>query len=264
MTKIIVVGNRATILEALVELKFVNLQVLAIQDSNLAIYCDQKNITHSKIITNNDLYSQIINAEFDLLLCSGWPYKIDIQKFHKQKLINFHPSLLPFYPGKHAITESLEKFGPFGVTAHFMDENLDTGEIIEQIRFEPTTVPSADFMFHSLFKLEKFLATNVITRYLNSGEIISLNVTPFSRDINYYQSDWRESVKFINGRVGSIPSSHGKFNFSAKNKDIRISKSWIVTCDIFDKIFSELESGFVVEYSSGYLFSGVDGWLYFE
>jgi hypothetical protein len=116
----------------------------------------------------------------------------------------------------------------------------------------------------SLFKLEKFLATKVLARFLASGDIISIKETPFSRDINYYQSNWRESVKYIHAKVGTLHSAHGKFNFSAKNKDIKISKSWIVTCDIFNQIFSELESGCVVDYSSGYLFSGVDGWLYFE
>lgn len=45
--------------------------------------------------------------------------------------INFHPGPLPEARGSGYHIAILENWGYFGVTAHFMDENFDTGDIIE-------------------------------------------------------------------------------------------------------------------------------------
>ena len=54
-------------------------------------------------------------------------------KAWKWRILNIHPSLLPKYPGTHAIKEAFragEKES--GVTVHFVDEGVDTGPIILQ------------------------------------------------------------------------------------------------------------------------------------
>ncbi|HEX3692864.1 MAG TPA: phosphoribosylglycinamide formyltransferase [Solirubrobacteraceae bacterium] len=48
-------------------------------------------------------------------------------------VINVHPSLLPAFPGLHAIEQALA-YGVkvFGVTVHFVDDGCDTGPVILQ------------------------------------------------------------------------------------------------------------------------------------
>ncbi|SHF17391.1 formyltetrahydrofolate-dependent phosphoribosylglycinamide formyltransferase [Seinonella peptonophila] len=49
------------------------------------------------------------------------------------KIVNIHPSLLPAFPGKHAIEEAFTyPVKITGVTIHFIDEGIDTGPIIAQ------------------------------------------------------------------------------------------------------------------------------------
>jgi len=50
-----------------------------------------------------------------------------------QAVINVHPSLLPAFPGLHAIEQALA-YGVkvFGVTVHFVDGGVDTGPVILQ------------------------------------------------------------------------------------------------------------------------------------
>jgi phosphoribosylglycinamide formyltransferase-1 len=57
-------------------------------------------------------------------------------------IINVHPSLLPSFPGAHAVRDALaEGVKVTGVTVHFIDEAVDHGPIIAQ---EPVTVAAGD------------------------------------------------------------------------------------------------------------------------
>jgi phosphoribosylglycinamide formyltransferase 1 len=56
------------------------------------------------------------------------------------RVINVHPSLLPDYPGAHAIDDALAAgCATTGVTVHYVDEGLDTGPVIvqEEVPVEP-------------------------------------------------------------------------------------------------------------------------------
>ncbi len=56
------------------------------------------------------------------------------------RIVNVHPSLLPAFPGLHAIDEALAAgVETTGVTVHLVDEGLDTGPVLaqEQVPVEP-------------------------------------------------------------------------------------------------------------------------------
>jgi phosphoribosylglycinamide formyltransferase-1 len=56
---------------------------------------------------------------------------------YPKRIINIHPSLLPHYKGMHAIEQALaDGRGIFGVTVHYVNEGMDEGEIIEQVRLQ--------------------------------------------------------------------------------------------------------------------------------
>jgi phosphoribosylglycinamide formyltransferase 1 len=56
-------------------------------------------------------------------------------------VINVHPSLLPDFPGLHAIEQAIEHGAEtFGVTVHFVDKGIDTGPVILQ---EAVQLPGA-------------------------------------------------------------------------------------------------------------------------
>src|SRR5436309_7498391 len=56
------------------------------------------------------------------------------------RIVNVHPSLLPAFPGAHAIRDAIAAgVTTTGVTVHFVDEGLDTGPVIaqEEVPIEP-------------------------------------------------------------------------------------------------------------------------------
>lgn len=57
---------------------------------------------------------------------------VAIERF-PNRIVNIHPSLLPSFPGAHAVQDALEHgVTVSGVTVHFIDEEVDHGPIIYQ------------------------------------------------------------------------------------------------------------------------------------
>lgn len=73
----------------------------------------------------------------DLLVLAGF-MKILPGEFVKKrypKIINIHPSLLPAFPGAHAVRDALSASATeTGCTIHLVDEGLDSGPILAQQR----------------------------------------------------------------------------------------------------------------------------------
>lgn len=69
------------------------------------------------------------------------------------RLVNLHPSLLPAFPGLHAVDDALAAgVRVMGSTAHLVDEGMDTGRILDQAWFpvEPGADPVA--VRHRIFE----------------------------------------------------------------------------------------------------------------
>lgn len=59
--------------------------------------------------------------------------KGELLSSYKNRIINFHPSLLPYYKGRNAIDKAvLDGAQILGNTAHFLTEDVDGGPIIMQ------------------------------------------------------------------------------------------------------------------------------------
>jgi phosphoribosylglycinamide formyltransferase-1 len=73
----------------------------------------------------------VVLAGFMELLGAGF-----IRRF-AGRIVNVHPSLLPAFPGVHAIERALEHgVKATGVTVHFVDEGIDSGAIVLQEALE--------------------------------------------------------------------------------------------------------------------------------
>ncbi len=63
-------------------------------------------------------------------------------KAYRGRILNIHPSLLPAFPGAHAIRDAYQHGSKMtGVTVHFVTEELDNGPILLQ---EPVAVSDKD------------------------------------------------------------------------------------------------------------------------
>ncbi|WP_367783457.1 phosphoribosylglycinamide formyltransferase [Streptococcus pluranimalium] len=75
--------------------------------------------------------------EIDLVCLAGY-MKIVSQTLlsaYEGKIINIHPAYLPEFPGAHGIEDAWNAgVSESGVTIHWVDSGVDTGQIIKQVR----------------------------------------------------------------------------------------------------------------------------------
>ncbi len=78
-------------------------------------------------------------------------------------IVNVHPSLLPAFPGLHAIEQALA-YGVkvFGVTVHFVNAGLDSGPVILQEAVELRDARDAEQVLAALRPLEHSLLPEAV------------------------------------------------------------------------------------------------------
>ena len=82
--------------------------------------------------------------QVDLIILAGYMRVLKNPSLFPCPIINVHPSLLPKYKGLHAVEQAIESGDKVtGCTVHYVNEELDGGEIIKQAEvpiFETDTV----------------------------------------------------------------------------------------------------------------------------
>jgi len=82
--------------------------------------------------------------QVDLIILAGYMRVLKNPSSFPCPIINVHPSLLPKYKGLHAVEQAMESGDKVtGCTVHYVNEELDGGEIIKQAEvpiFETDTV----------------------------------------------------------------------------------------------------------------------------
>jgi formyltetrahydrofolate-dependent phosphoribosylglycinamide formyltransferase len=89
---------------------------------------------------NAELADAIAKHEPDLVVLAGFMRLLAPSVVTRFRIVNTHPAMLPAFPGAHAIRDALAaRVTSTGVTVHWVDEGVDTGQVIAQqsIAVEP-------------------------------------------------------------------------------------------------------------------------------
>lgn len=96
---------------------------------------DYKKIKLNRNLVISDALLDTLKANnIDYCFCFGRHLlKGDLLQEYENRIINFHPAILPLFPGVNSIDQAIAaKATVLGNTAHFIDEGMDTGPIILQ------------------------------------------------------------------------------------------------------------------------------------
>ena len=103
----------------------------------------------------------------ELVVCAGYMHLLTPRFLDRFRAINVHPSLLPAFPGTHAVEEALAAgVDETGVTVHFVDEGIDTGPVILQEAVRVVAGDSPDTLHARLQEVEHRLLPEAVRLYL--------------------------------------------------------------------------------------------------
>lgn len=120
--------------------------ILTEREISMEVIDDKKLVGNRKeknTLISNFILDKLVENKIDYMFSFGSHILSgDLLKRYNYKLINFHPAILPMFPGIKSIDQAVEYGNVLlvGNTAHFIDAGMDTGKIIMQ-----TVIPLKHF-----------------------------------------------------------------------------------------------------------------------
>lgn len=121
---------------------------------------------------NEKILKLLNNENIDLVILAGYLkiLSFEIIKKYNKRIINVHPSLIPKYCGKgyygenvhKAVIKNNEKYS--GATVHFVDEGIDTGEILMQRKVDVDSNDDYKSLGKKVLKVEHKILVNVVEK----------------------------------------------------------------------------------------------------
>lgn len=116
---------------------------------------------------NGRMAARVADAQPDLVVLAGFMRVLSPAFVGRFRILNTHPSLLPSFPGAHAVRDALDAgVKVSGVTVHWVDEGLDSGAIIAQRAVDVLPDDDEDRLRERIQAVEKPLYIDTIRAVL--------------------------------------------------------------------------------------------------
>ena len=207
MNKFIFVGNRRFVIDLMREMKLNIIKIFSIKGSHLERQLNEELIPNESVGSKAELIEKLFSLDFDVMILNGCPFILPIEGYKNKyaKLINIHPSYLPELRGCDPVPGSLLFKKDSGATCHFIDEGIDTGPIISQVKIPYSDSLDAQLLYQLSFLAEKECFYNA---YINGFKIKSLKEKLPIKD-SYFTATKEDQI----------------IDFSCKNNDLLLRKS---------------------------------------
>ncbi|MAX66218.1 MAG: phosphoribosylglycinamide formyltransferase [Halobacteriovoraceae bacterium] len=139
-----------------------DIQTLLISSKNLSQQ-EHERLLIKKLREHN--ISWIFLAGYMKILSSHFLSNFYDKTWKQNKVINIHPSLLPKFKGLNAYQQAFASNDDHsGITIHFVDSDVDSGQIITQKKFEKDKKDSLDDFIQRGLKIEHKLYPQVLKK----------------------------------------------------------------------------------------------------
>ena len=111
----------------------------------------------SKTAYEHEILTFLQEKRVEFIVLAGYMRLIGptLLQAYPQRIVNIHPSLLPYFKGKDAIDQAIAAQAKItGVTVHYVDEGMDTGEIIAQEGLLLNPVWERETIEHYIHRIE--------------------------------------------------------------------------------------------------------------
>jgi phosphoribosylglycinamide formyltransferase-1 len=124
------------------------------------------------------LTDAVAEYEPDLVVSAGFMKILGKRFLEVYPTVNTHPSLLPAFPGAHAVTEAID-YGVqvTGATVHLVDAGVDSGPIVAQTPIEVFEGDDEQSLHERIKVAERAMLVEVVGRMARDGwEVIDRKV----------------------------------------------------------------------------------------
>lgn len=108
----------------------------------------------------------------DLVVSVGFMRILNQEYIEKFRVINTHPSLLPKYPGAHAVRDTLAA-GEIesGATVHIVDAGLDSGPVLTQVAVSVEPDDSEQTLHERIKVAERTMIVDLLIKFGRTGTL---------------------------------------------------------------------------------------------
>lgn len=270
---VIFIGNRAKVLEKIITLKYDVVNILCVKESYLQTYLEKNNVEYHLIRDKLQSIKEICKTDFDLLISNGFPFILPISKIKKkdQKFINIHPSLLPDLKGKNPVNGAFLYNRDAGATCHYMDDGIDTGDIISQVKIPLTEDLNLGLLYQLSFIAEadvfemahdkKFLPDN--ENKCNSR--VEKEFKYYTRNDHDLEISLNENIEDIIRKIKAFGIEGQGAYFNYRTKKFKVMEAQIVTNEfLLNRKNNFMENQVVCMYSNNLLIKKGDSFLHLK
>jgi len=173
MKVVVFIGNRINTIKILLgdSENFFLKKIFALKNSLLHNYCKEQNLEHELFEINpydrEYIFNYFINENYDMIISNGCPFILPIEKIKKSNpsiiAINTHPTYLPHLKGKTPLNGVfMLNYNFIGATTHYINEGIDTGNIIYQKKTYLTKDLDQGLIYMISFDLETIVFKKAI------------------------------------------------------------------------------------------------------
>tara|TARA_Y100000590_G_scaffold283539_1_gene319002 strand:- start:35097 stop:35978 length:882 start_codon:yes stop_codon:yes gene_type:complete len=214
--------------------------------------CEKNKVPYKYVdnINSKDNYNWIKSLNPDIIFCFGWSnlLKKNILTLAPMGVLGFHPSELPKNRGRHpliwALALGLKKSAS---TFFFMDEGIDSGEILSQKNFDISSNDDAQSLYdkmvnNALLQIEEFLPQLEKKNYQTIKQNDEASNIWRKRVKTDGQIDFRMESQAIYNLVRALSKPYVGAHINYKEKEITV---WKV--EIVENKQNNIESGKVLD-----------------
>ena len=219
-----------------------------------------------KNVNNRNSIEKIKSYKCDYLISMSYDqiFGKKILSLMKNKIINCHAGLLPFYRGRNILNWALvngEKY--FGVTTHLINYKIDEGNIIKQIRIKISKFDT----YKTLLKKAEINCSSLLyltIKTIQKGKFSTFSQKKICREGSYFRKRnsqdekiiWSKSAEEIYNLIRGISNPGPNSKTIINKRVLRIKKSKIIKFKNMKKfkvgeIISKSKNHFIVNTGFG-------------
>lgn len=207
--------------------------VYCVEGSYLQAFLEQNDMDYQVIKNKTQLVDELDALNFDYFIANGLPIILPITRLRAKKnkeFINIHPSALPDLKGVDPVPGAVLYGRNSGATCHFMDDGIDTGDIISQITLQNHDDLDAAFLYQLSFRAE----VACFREALLGGFKQRIPQQSSSNDMSYrfkendleidFSKDDQEIIRKI--LAFNTPSKKARFSYSGQVFKVTVAKTY--------------------------------------